>query len=320
MNDRIIFATESGTVLAEKACHHLLCEQGKANLNRFPDGELLARIRENVRGADVFIIGSICPPQVERNLVDLLLFTDACRESSARRITLVIPYLGYNRQDRKDKPRVSVGARVVIKTLATSGCHRVLLFDVHSEPTISMFGLFGVLSDHLYASKIAIDYLKGLLTEPFVVASPDKGGGPRAGKYAKILGQSDYVLFTKDRSEPGKVDDDHVKIIGEVQDRDVLFVDDMVDTAGTIEADAKAAREAGAKRILVFATHGLFSGPALDRINQSPIEQVIVTDSVPQDPDRLAMCPKIRILSMDRFLAEAINRLHTEESLSPMIL
>ncbi|MDP4001390.1 MAG: ribose-phosphate diphosphokinase [bacterium] len=320
MNNRIIFATESGLALTEKVCQQLICEPGKANLQRFPDGELLARIGENVRGADVFIVGSTCPPMVERNLLDLMLFTDACRESSARRITLVIPYLGYNRQDRKDKPRVSVGARVVIRALANSGCHRVLLFDVHSEPTISMFGFFGVLSDHLYASKIAIELLKTSLPNPFVVASPDKGGGPRAEKYARILGQSDYVLFTKSRTEPGSVDPNRIKIIGDVKDRDVLFVDDMVDTAGTIVSDAKAAKEVGAKRILVFATHGLFSGPALDRITESPIEQVIVTDSVPQDPDRLAKCPKVKVLSLDRFLTEAINRLHSDQSLGPMIL
>ena len=222
---KVFYGTTSEN-LARGVCRHLSIPPGEATLKRFADGEINAQLNENVRGSDVFIIGATNPPA--ENLLEMLLFADAARRSSAERITVIPIYLGYNRQDRKDRPRVPISARVVIDMFSNSGANRVLLFDIHSEPTMGFFSN-AVVVDHLYAAKMIVPYLQGLLKEPYVVASPDKGGVPRARAYADKLGKDDgiagdFVVFNKVRPRPGSIDSESIRIIGDVTGRDVLFV------------------------------------------------------------------------------------------------
>lgn len=311
-----VLSGNAGAPLAKEICDHLSIEPTKALVSRFNDGEVQVQIQEEVRGADLFIVNPIHSPA--ENLLEMVFLADAARRSSAGRITLVIPYLGYNRKDWKDEPRVPLSACIVIRILAHCGANRALLFDVHSEATVDDFDPLVV--DHLYASAISVGYLKQLLPRPFVVASPDRGGGRRANAYARRLGQSDFVLFNKDREKPGVVKSGSIKIIGEVKGRDVLFVDDMVDTGGTLVEDAKAARAAGARRIFAFATHGIFSNDAIARLDRSPIQEVIVTDTIAHTAAELKTKRlKITVLPMASFIAKAIRRTHDEESLSALI-
>jgi ribose-phosphate pyrophosphokinase len=312
-----VFAGSVGTALAKDICARLSIPLGNIKLGRFADGEVRVQILDDVRDCDIFIVNPTNPPA--ENLLEMVLIAEAIRGSSAGRITLVPTYLGYSRQDRKDRPRVPISARVIISMLSLSGADRVLLFDLHSEPTIGYFNT-SIVSDHLYASPIMVPYLKEVLGHNYIVASPDKGGGPRAEAYARRLGQEDYVLFTKSRPQPGEVDSKLIKIIGEVDGKDILFVDDMIDTAGTVIADAEAARRAGAKDIYVCATHALFSGSAIDKINASPIKQVIVTDSIHHNSEApKEKTDKIIVLSIAPLIAEAIRRIHDGESLAPLI-
>jgi len=314
-----IFAGTSAKVLAADVCRQLSIPLGAADVGRFADGEVRVKDVEDVRGRDIFILNSLCPPA--ENWMEMLLLVAACRGSSARRITIVATYLGYNRQDRKMKGREPISAQVMLGILARSGCHRALMFDVHSEATLGVLHDHGVIVDHLYGSIVSSEYLRSVLTEDFRVGSPDKGGVPRAEAYAKILGLdiNDTIICLKRRKSDGEIDSDGIHIIGDVKDKDLLMVDDMVDTAGTIVENAKQAKAEGAKRIFVFATHGLLSGPAIDRINASPIDEVVVTDSIPHDGVALvAKCPKIRILSIAELLAKAIRRIHDEQSLGPL--
>jgi len=317
-----VFAGTTGLPLATQVCERLSMDLGQAEVGRFPDGEVKVRLGEDVRGADVFIINPTNPPDEHR--METILLAKACRGSSAGRITVVLPYFGYNRQDRKDRPRVPISAEVAIDQIARSGCHRVLLFDVHSEPTLAVFANHNIVVDHLYASIVAADYLKSIFSGPNrAVASTDHGGAARARLYGeRVIGIEDTVIFDKQRDrESGKVKNDKIIIIGEVRGKDLLYIDDMIDTAGTICDDAKAAEKAGAKRLLVFATHGLFSGPAIDRINDSPIEEIVITNSIPQDMSKLARCRvKITVLPIDGLVARAIHNIHSELSLSELIL
>lgn len=318
MRGKIVFAGTQGRPLAEKVCRKLSIDLGKALVGRFNDGEVRIEIEEDVRDADVFIINPTNPPL--ENLYELILLAEAAKMASARTVTVIPTYLGYNRQDRKDKSRVPISARLPIKAIEDSGVDRVLLFDVHSEPTLIAFNP-RVKVDHLYASPVAAPRLIKLLSpHPFVVASPDRGGGPRASKYATLLGQDDYVIFDKSRPKPGEVSA-NVKIIGDVTDKDVLFVDDMIDTGGTIIADAKAAKVAGARKVYAFATHGLFSKDALTKLYESDIDLVMVTDTVYQEPKRLidGLHGKIEVISIDELLGKAINNVFESKSLSALI-
>lgn len=313
-----VFAGNAGGMLAEKVCERLSIPFGQVEVGRFADGEVRVQFRENVRDADVFIVNPTQPPA--ENLLEMILLSEAARGSSAGRITLVPVYLGYNRQDRKDEPRVPISARVVARMLSQSGADRVLLFDLHSEPTMGFFD-HHIVVDHLYASHVSLPYLREMLQNDFVVASPDKGGGPRAAAYAKRLGLKDYVLFTKSRPRAGEVTEEAIKVIGEVKDKDVLFVDDMVDTGGTVIADADAAKSLGCRDIYFFATHGLFSKGAVSRLDQSPIQEVVVTDTIHQGEEKLkTQRLKITVLSIAPLLSEAIRRIHEGESLSSLIL
>lgn len=318
MRGKIVFAGTQGRPLAERVCEKLSIDIGKALVGRFNDGEVHVEIQEDVRDADVFIINPTNPPL--ENLYELILLASAAKMASARTVTVIPTYLGYNRQDRKDKSRVPISARLPIKAIEESGADRVLLFDVHSEPTLIAFGP-NIKVDHLYASPVSAPRLIKLLGgHPFVVASPDRGGGPRASKYTALLGEDDYVIFDKSRPKPGEVST-NVKIIGDVRDKDVLFVDDIIDTGGTLIAGARAAREAGARNIYAFATHGLFSKDAMTCIFESDISQMFVTDTINHDPKRLIneMGAKIEIISIAGLLGRAINNLFESKSLSALI-
>ena len=313
-----IFAGNASKVLAQETCGLLSTDLGKAKVVPFNDGEVNVQLLENVRGADVFIINSTHPPA--ENFLETAFLAEAAHDSSADRITLVPVYMGYNRQDRKDKPRTPISAHTMIDFLARRGANRVLLFDLHSEPTAAFFKPLLVV-DHLFSSFVSIPYLRQTVPEPFVVASPDKGGGHRAGVYAHLLDQRDFVIFSKHRPNSGEVEKRSIKIIGDVSGQHVLLVDDMIDTGGTIIADAEAAKKAGAKDIFVFATHALFSGEAVAKLDESPVTEIIVTNTIHHDPEKLATKRvKITVLSIAPLLAHAIRRIHKNESLSELIL
>lgn len=316
MERKQIFATQAGESLAQQICKNLTVQLGKVIRKTFSDGEIFLQLDEEVRGNDVFVIAPTNSPS--ENWVEALLLTDAIRQASAERVTAVIPYLGYNRQDRKDRPRVPRSALVMIETLKMS-VDRVLLLDLHSEVTAGFFN--PVIVDHIYGSAVIVPELKRLLGKSdYIIASPDKGGGPRAEKYATLLGQDDYVVFTKSRPAPNVVG--KVKIIGNVKGQKVVLVDDMIDTGGTVIADAYKAKEAGAKAVWAVATHGLLSGDAIKNIDESPIKQLIFTDSVwgVTEKARLFKKTKVTVLSSAELFADAITRINEGRSVSSLIL
>lgn len=312
-----VFATNSSRVLAEKICKLLSIPLGKARVGQFNDGEIDVQILENVRGNDVYIVADT--HGAGKNLLEAVHLADAARGSSAGRITFVITRFGYDRADRKDAPRKPIGARIAIKTLEIARPDRFILLDIHAEQTLA--GIDSAVHDHLYGSVVAVPHLKQLLAKkPFVIASPDRGGGPRAEKYAHLLGKDDFVFFSKSRQGAGEIKKGSIKILGSVRGKVVVFVDDIIDTGGTIIADATAAKKAGAKEVYVFATHGLFSKDAFKNIMRSPIKAVFVTDSIYHDPRMLRKkCPKITVLSVADLLADAIRRTHDGESLTALI-
>ena len=313
-----VFAGQAGIPLATEVCKKLSLPLSKATVQRFSDGEVRIQLLEDVRDSDVFIINPTNPPA--ENFFDMCLLAQAAQGSSAGRITLVPSYLGYNRQDRKDRPRVPISARWIARMLSQSGTNRMLLLDLHSEPTAAFFDS-NIVVDHLYSSSVSIEYLKGLLHNEFVVASPDKGGGPRAEAYAKRLDLGDYVVFIKSRPQPNEVQKDSIKIIGDVNGKDIIFIDDLIDTAGTIIADAEAAQAAGAKDIYVFATHALFSQKAIEHLDRSCIKEVVITDSIHHEPVKLqTKRVKITILSIAELLGKAIRCVHEGESVSSLIV
>ncbi len=312
-----VFATSIGKPLAEKICAYLGIELGMANVGRFNDGEIGVQILENVRDHDIFIVAPTQPPA--DNLLEALHLAEAARLSSAGRVTYVIPYMGYGRSDRKDAPRKPVGARLAYKLLEIAQPDRFIMLDVHAEQTLVC--IEEAVHDHLYGSAVAVPYLKKQLEgRPFVVASPDKGGGPRTEKYSQLLGHNDFAIFSKSRSAPGEVKKDSIKIIGDVKGKTVVLVDDMIDTGGTMVADAETALAGGATDVWAYATHGIFSNEGLARLQRSPISRIVVTDSVYHDPKMLReKCPKLQVLSISELLGEAILRTHKGDSLSALI-
>lgn len=312
-----IFASNAGKPLAEAIAKELGVENAQARVSRFKDGEVDVQILENVRGNDVYIIAPTQPPA--ENLWEAIALADAARLSSAGRVTMVIPYFGYGRADRKDAPRKPIGARIAFRMLEIAHPDRFLILDIHAEQTLAC--VERAVTDHLYGSAVAVPFLKPLLLgKDFVIASPDRGGGARAAKYASLLGHTDFVFFSKSRSKSGEVNESSIQIIGDVKGKCVVLVDDIIDSGGTILADAKTALAEGASEVLAFGTHGLFSQDALEKIEKSDISRVFVTDSVYHNPkDVAAKTHKVEIISVAGLLAQGIHHTHEGKSLSALI-
>jgi len=308
-----VFAGNSNLPLAKEICKHLKVPLGKAMVETFSDGETRVEVKENVRGGDVFVIQSTCTPGND-NLMELLFMLDAFKRASAKRITAVIPYYGYARQDRKVAPRVPISAKVVADLITTAGASRVLTMELHSG---QIQGFFNIPVDNLYATPVLLQYLKRQLNHNKVtVVSPDAGGVERARAYATRLNAS-LAIIDKRRSRPGVVEE--MKIIGEVKGHVAVLLDDMVDTAGTLTMAAEALSKEGAKRIFACCTHSVLSGPAVQKINDSPLERLIVTNSIPLG-SRVKQCKKIKVLSISRLIGEAVLRTHKEESISSLFV
>lgn len=306
----------SGTAnpeLAQKISEYLATPLVQTKITRFSDGEIFVEINENVRGADVFIIQPTCPP-VNENLVELLIMIDAARRASARRITAVIPYYGYARQDRKTAPRTPITAKLVANVIVVAGARRVLTMDLHAG---QIQGFFDIPVDHLYAMPVFLEYLKDKFRgEEIVIVSPDAGGVERAREYAKRLNATMAIV---DKRRPKPNESEVMNIIGDVKDKIAVIIDDMIDTAGTICKAASAIMERGAKEVYAVATHPVLSGPAVERLAQSPIKELIVSDTIPlrEEAKRL---DKIKVLSVSKLLGEAIRRIHTDDSISSLFI
>ncbi len=285
---------------------------GQARLRRFPDSEVSFQIDENIRGADVFIVQPTSNP-VDAHLMEMLVMVDAFRRSSAARITAVIPYYGYARQDRKDKPRVPISAKLVANLLSAAGTNRVLTMDLHKA---QIQGFFDIPVDHLFAAPVIIEYLARLNHPKLTIVSPDAGGAERARAYAKRL-DAELAVIDKRRSEDGTAE--VMNVIGDVAGRTCILQDDIIDTAGTIQKGASALKAAGAARVLACAVHGVLSGPAIDRIDSSPIDQLIVTNTIPLRAEG-QQSKKIVVLSVARLLGQAIRSIHEETSVSSLFV
>ncbi|SUZ77276.1 uncharacterized protein METZ01_LOCUS30130 [marine metagenome] len=307
-----LFSGSAHPDLTQEIADFLGVPIGEARLQRFADTEVAYQIEENVRGADVFLVQPTSTP-VDSHLIELCVMIDAFRRASASRITAVIPYYGYARQDRKDKPRVPISAKLVANILSAAGTNRVLTMDLHKA---QIQGFFDIPVDHLFAAPVIIEYLKSLQTDKFTVVSPDAGGAERARAYAKRLG-AELAIVDKRRSEDGTAEVMHV--IGTVTDRVCVIQDDIIDTAGTMQKAALALKENGASRVLACAVHGVLSGPALDRVNESALEQLIVTNTIPQ-VGNAGVCDKLEVLSVATLLAKAIQSIHDETSVSSLFI
>lgn len=308
-----IFSGNSNPDLAEKICNSLGVPLGTARVRRFSDGEVMVEIGENVRGRDVYVVQSTCAPTND-NLMELLVITDALKRASASTITAVIPYYGYARQDRKAAPRTPITAKLVADLITTAGVNRVVTVDLHAG---QIQGFFNIPVDNLYAAPVILDYLKDRFSgEQVVMVSPDAGGTERARAFAKRL-QYSLAVIDKRRTGPNVAEVMH--LIGDVRDKIAIILDDMIDTAGTLTQAAKALKQNGAKAIYACATHGVLSGPAIERINASDIEEVVLTDTIP-DGNSDQTTTKIRMLSVADLLAEAIRRIHEDESVSSLFV
>jgi ribose-phosphate pyrophosphokinase len=307
-----LFSGSAHSALAREIAEHLGIPLGAARLHRFPDSEVSFQIDENIRGTDVFIIQPTCTP-VDEHLIELCVMIDAFRRSSASRITAVIPYYGYARQDRKDKPRVPISAKLVANLLSAAGTNRVLTMDLH-KAQIQAF--FDIPVDHLFAAPVIIDYLARQNFGPVTIVSPDAGGAERARAYAKRL-DADLAIVDKRRSEDGTAE--VMNVVGDVRGRVCVIADDIIDTAGTIQGAAQALKDNGASRVLASAVHGVLSGPALKRIDAAPIDRLVVTNTIPIAGEKAA-CEKIVVLSVARLLAQAIRSIHEETSVSKLFV
>lgn len=301
-----IFSGSTNKMLSEKIASYLGVSLGGITISRFSDGELGVKYDENIRGIDTFIIQPTIPPG--DNLLELLLMIDAANRASAQRITAVIPYFGYARQDRKDQPRVALSAKLVANLINIAGADRVLTMDLHNA---SIQGFFDIPFDHLYGSVIFLDYIKEAGLRDLVVVAPDVGSSKRARAYANRLGV-DFAIVDKRRTGPNRVE--VVTLIGDVKNKDVVIVDDMIDTAGTLCQAAERILESGARQIIAAATHGIFSGDAIERIEKSVLAKVFVSDTISLPENK--KIDKIEILTSAPLFGEAIKRIHSEESIS----
>jgi ribose-phosphate pyrophosphokinase len=308
-----IFSGSAHPGLTKEIADFLGVPVGQAKLRRFPDSEVSFQIDENIRGTDVFVVQPTSPP-TDQHIMEMLVMIDAFRRSSAARITAVVPYYGYARQDRKDKPRVPISAKLVANILSAAGTNRVLTMDLHKA---QIQGFFDIPVDHLFAAPVIIDHLARQQFPRLTIVSPDAGGAERARAYAKRLG-ADLAIIDKRRSpEDGHAEVMHV--IGDVDGRTCIIQDDIIDTAGTMQNAAQALIANGAERVWACAVHGLLSGPAIQRIEQSAIERLILTNTIPLDADR-AKCKKIVTLSVARLLGQAIRSIHEETSVSSLFV
>jgi ribose-phosphate pyrophosphokinase len=312
-HDRLLlFTGNANPALASQIASHLDMQVGNCQVRQFADGEIYLQIRENVRGGDVFVIQPTCTP-VERNLMELLLMIDALKRASAERITAVLPYYGYARQDRKDKPRVPISARLVAALLETAGADRVLTLDLHAA---QIQGFFDIPVDHLFALPVMIEYFKAQNVAGRTVVSPDAGGVERARAFAKRM-NAPLAIIDKRREEANIAE--VMNVVGEVKGRHCLLVDDLIDTAGTLVKGAEALLEKGAASVSACATHAVLSGPAVDRIEQSSLQEVVVTNSIPLS-EAGRKSGKIRQLSIANLMADAIRSIHEETSVSVLFI
>lgn len=298
------FSCSATRYLAEKIVAEYGTELGKSSLLKFSDGEFQPSIDESVRGKNVFIFQSTFPP-VE-NFMELLLMIDAAKRASAYKVIAVIPYFGFARQDRKDKPRVSIGAKLMADLLSAAGVDRVMTMDLHAD---QIQGFFNIPVDHLYASSVFVPYIKNLNIENMVMAAPDMGGSKRANAYSHFL-HTDMAICYKARKKPNEVSE--IRIIGEVKDKNVIILDDMIDTAGTIVKTTEMMMNEGAVSVRALATHPVLSGPAYERLNASHLSEIIVTDTIPVKPE----CDKIKVLSIAPLFADVINKVYNFMSIS----
>jgi len=309
-----VFAGNSNPGLAHRICEYLKRPLGKAEVGRFSDGEIHVEIGENVRGLDVFVLQSTCPPAND-HLMELLIMCDALKRASAGSITAVIPYYGYARQDRKVAPRTPITAKLIADLLESAGAGRVVSMDMHAG---QIQGFFNIPSDHLYGSPVFLEDLRKRFPESqeLVIVSPDAGGVERARAYSKRL-NTGLAIIDKRRPRPNA--SEVMNLIGDVSGKDAVLVDDMVDTAGTLAQAAAALKAKGARRVVAYAVHPILSGPAIQRIQDSVLEEVVFTDTVPLAPSALA-CSKIRQLTTERLFGEAIARIHRADSLSTLFV
>lgn len=300
-----IFSGRATRYLADKIAEYYGSPLGTCNVTVFSDGEFQPGFEENLRGKDVFLIQSTFPPT--ENLMELLMMVDAAKRASARRIIAVIPYFGFARQDRKDRPRISIAAKLVANLLQVAGATRVITMDIHAD---QIQGFFDIPVDNLYASKIFVPYINSLNLKDPIMASPDAGGTRRASSYAKML-DTVFCICHKQRSKPNEIK--KMILIGDVQDRDVILIDDIIDTAGTITRAGQLLKDNGARSVRAFATHAIFSGSAMEKIDNSVFDEVVVTDTIPLVPNP---SKKIHVLSTAELLAEVIKKVENYESLS----
>ncbi|MBW2566937.1 MAG: ribose-phosphate pyrophosphokinase [Deltaproteobacteria bacterium] len=312
MHSLVVFAGNSNLELAGNICRHIGIGLGDAEVKRFSDGEVQIEIRENVRGKDVFVLQSTCAP-VNEHLVELLLMIDAFKRASARRITAVIPYYGYARQDKKIAPRVPISAKLVADLIEVAGANRVITMDLHAG---QIQGFFNVPVDNLFAAPVLLQYIKNNFRNNTVVVSPDAGGAERARAFAKRL-DSLMAIIDKRRDAPNKAE--AMNVVGDVDGKIAIILDDMVDTAGTLTQAALALQERGASEVHACSAHAVLSGPAVERINESAIQSLVVTDTVPLG-DKARECEKLRVLSVSKLLGEAIQRSHTGSSVSSLFV
>ncbi len=310
--DLKIFSGSSHPSLTKEIAEFLGIPVGQARLRRFPDSEVSFQIDENIRGADVFIVQPTSNP-VDLHLMELLVMIDAFRRSSAARITAVVPYYGYARQDRKDKPRVPISAKLVANLLSAAGTNRVLTMDLHKA---QIQGFFDIPVDHLFAAPVIIEYLARQNFQDLTIVSPDAGGAERARAYAKRL-DAELAVVDKRRTEDGTAE--VMNVIGDVAGRTCILQDDIIDTAGTIQKAAQALKAAGALRVFACAVHGVLSGPAIERVEHSPLDELIVTNTIPLRGEA-RQCKKIVVLSVARLLGQAIRSIHEETSVSSLFV
>lgn len=312
MKDLRLFTGRANPRLACGICDYLQIEPGRIEVSDFSDGEVFVQIQENIRGQDVFLVQPTCQP-VNQHLMELLIMADACRRASAARITAVIPYFGYGRQDRKDRPRVPITAKLVADLIAAAGVNRVLALDLHAG---QLQGYFNMPVDHLFAAPVLVEHFKQQKFQNLTIIAPDAGGVERATAFAKRLDAS-LAIIDKRRDRDKKNIAKVMLIVGEVKDRDVLIADDIVDTAGTLAEATTALLRAGARRVFAGATHAVLSGPAMQRIGTSGLQQLAVTDTIPLG-SKAGGENRVHVLSVASLLGEAIRRIHSDDSVSSL--